>query len=404
MSWKEICVGDLGQVITGNTPPKKNPEFYGDDYKFIKPTDIEIGIRHTLKTEECYSALAYEKYKKSLIPPLSTCVVTIGSIGKKITMADDECFVNQAINAVIPDQEKYDPYFVFYALTNLLPEVKKADTGASSGRENVSKSNFMGLRLEVPESLETQRKIGSILKNIDDLIENNLKRIRLLEEAAQNLYREWFVHMRFPGHESATFGDDGMPEGWEMKSIGEVGSVVTGKTPPTKNSGFYGGEMTFVKTPDMHNSVYVVSSEQTLSQTGVDIQSNKTIPPFSIMVSCIGTAGVVALTSDYCQTNQQINSLIIPSLHYTLYAYQYCKSLKPILEGLGSNGATMVNVNKGKFEGIPILNPNETIIDAFGELVKPMFFKILNIQRQNIKLKEARDILLPRLMNQTISV
>ncbi|MFD0778968.1 hypothetical protein ACFQZF_11190 [Flavobacterium myungsuense] len=84
MSWIQISIGDIGKVITGNTPPKSNPEFYGNDYKFIKPTDMEIGQRYTPITEDYYSELAYKKYINSLIPPLSTCVVTIGSIGKKL--------------------------------------------------------------------------------------------------------------------------------------------------------------------------------------------------------------------------------------------------------------------------------------------------------------------------------
>ena len=83
MTWVTVKIGDLGKVVTGNTPPKKNPEFYGDAYKFIKPTDMNIDERFTPETEEYYSLKAYQKYKKSLIPPQSTCVVTIGSIGKK---------------------------------------------------------------------------------------------------------------------------------------------------------------------------------------------------------------------------------------------------------------------------------------------------------------------------------
>ena len=166
MSWKEISIGELGKVVTGNTPPRKNPEFYGNAYKFIKPTDMDIGNRYTAVTEDFYSEIAYEKYIKSLIPPLSTCVVTIGSIGQKMTLTDNYSFINQAVNAVIPDIDKFDPFFTFYALKNILHKVKSADTGASSGRENVSKSNFMSLKLEVPINIETQKKIGYVLSHL----------------------------------------------------------------------------------------------------------------------------------------------------------------------------------------------------------------------------------------------
>jgi type I restriction enzyme S subunit len=405
MIWKEISIGEIGQVITGNTPPRKNPEFYGNAYKFIKPTDMDIGNRYTPLTEDFYSEIAYEKYIKSLIPPLSTCVVTIGSIGQKMTLTDSYSFINQAVNAVIPNTEKFDQFFIFYALKNILHKVKSADTGASSGRENVSKSNFMSLKLDVPTNIETQKKIGSVLSSFDDLIENNIKRIKLLEETAQNIYKEWFVNFRFPNYEHTEFDtESGLPVGWEKKTIDAFTEVITGKTPSTANSNFYGGNIPFVKTPDMHDAPYVLSTSIYLSNEGAESQNNKFLPKNSVMVSCIGTAGVVALASTNCQTNQQINSVRFDEEFKAFYFYGFARGLRTLLEGLGSNGATMVNVNKSKFEKIEIIVPdNETLKKHYG-FVKVIFDQILILQEQNEKLKEARDILLPRLMNRTIEV
>lgn len=188
MKWETIQIGDLGKVITGNTPPRKNPEYYGDYKLFIKPTDIEIDTRYTPEPKECYSELAYEKYRKSLIPKGATCVVTIGSIGKKITQAHTDCFINQAMNAVIPNEE-YNENFVFYLLKNNLHQLKTFDSGTSSGRENVSKSSFSGIQVRVIIHLPTQQYIASLLSAYDELIENNLKRIKLIEEKVLVSYR-----------------------------------------------------------------------------------------------------------------------------------------------------------------------------------------------------------------------
>ncbi len=405
MTWNKISIGDLGKVITGNTPPKKVKEFYGSAFKFIKPTDMNIGERFTFQTEEFYSHLASEKYKKSLIPPYSTCVVTIGSIGKKITLTDENCFVNQAVNAVIPKKDEFDPLFVFYALKNLLQTIKKADTGASSGRENVSRSNFMSIPLWVPKQIAHQKKIGSILSAYDDLIENNLKRIQLLEEATQHFYKEWFVNFRFPGSESKSINKEtGLPEGWEKSKINEFGLVITGKTPPTKKAQYYGGDIPFIKTPDMHNSAYVINTGSSLSEEGSNTQAEKLLPPNSVLVSCIGTAGVVALNAFPSQTNQQINAVVFDSSYKSFYFYCFAIGLKKLLEGLGSNGATMVNVNKGKFENIDLNIPPEKLLRNFHSLVKSNFEQILVLLQQNKKLQEARDLLLPRLMNKTINI
>lgn len=188
MKLETVEIGQLGEVITGNTPPRKYPELYGDYIPFIKPTDMEIDKRYTTKTEEYYSELGFEKYKKSLIPKGSTCVVTIGSIGKKITQAYCDCFINQAVNAVVPSKD-FDNDYVFYLLKNNLNRVKSLDSGTSSGRENVSKSSFSSIEVKATKHLQTQRKISSILSAYDDLMENNLKRIKLLEEMIKTQYK-----------------------------------------------------------------------------------------------------------------------------------------------------------------------------------------------------------------------
>ena len=195
--WLSIKIKELGRVVTGNTPSRAKPEYYGSHTLFVKPTDIEIDKKYTFITEEDYSKLGYEKYKNSLIPEGSTCVVTIGSIGKKIIKSHCNLFINQAMNAVIPNA-KYDNDFVYYLLKFNLPILKTLDSGTASGRENVSKSSFSNIRVNVP-ILPTQQKIAKILSNYDELIENNLKRIKLLEESAKLTYEEWLLNKKING-------------------------------------------------------------------------------------------------------------------------------------------------------------------------------------------------------------
>ena len=147
---KKIKVGQLGKIVTGNTPPRNQPDLYGKAIIFIKPTDISETSKYTCFPEECYSEKGANKYSASLIPKGSTCVVTIGSIGKKMTMAHTECFINQAMNAIIPNED-YDNEYVYYLLKNNLSKLKSIDSGTSSGRENVSKSAFSNMELHVIE-------------------------------------------------------------------------------------------------------------------------------------------------------------------------------------------------------------------------------------------------------------
>lgn len=225
---KIVTIGELGIIITGNTPPRSNPKLYGNYTPFIKATDISETEKYTYHPEEYYSEEGYNKYIKSLIPKGSTCVVTIGSIGKKMTMAHCDLFINQAMNAIIPN-ENFDNEYVYYAVKNILPNIKMLDSGTASGRENVSKSAFSKMQILIEDNIITQRRIAEILFRYDSLIENYQKQIKLLEESTQRLYKEWFVDLRFPGHENTKIVD-GIPEGWEKMCLGDLVCFKRGKT------------------------------------------------------------------------------------------------------------------------------------------------------------------------------
>lgn len=399
---KAIKIKDLGEVITGNTPPRSNPELYGRHTPFIKATDIEESSKFTYFPEEFYSEIGFQKYKKSLIRKGASCVVTIGSVGKKMTMAHCDCFINQAMNAVVPNNN-YDDEYVYYLLKNNIHKLKMLNSGTASGRENISKSAFSNMEIEAILDKDKQIIIGKILSAYDKLIENNQKQIKLLEEAAQRLYKEWFVDLRFPGCENTPI-IDGVPEGWGKYRISEIGKVVTGKTPSTEKEEYYGKEIPFVKIPDMYNGIYSIVTETSLTKEGADTQKSKYIPANSIMVSCIATVGLVNISVNVCQTNQQINTIILNQQEDLYYLYFTMKRLKTLLEGVGSNGATMTNVNKTKFENLEILYPIKELRKKYFCFCYPIFKKIYDLSMNNIFLSQARDCLLPKLMSGELEV
>lgn len=154
-----------------------------------------------------------------------------------------------------------------------------------------------------------QQRIASILFEYDKLIEANNNRIKILEQMAENLYKEWFVRFRFPSHETAEF-ENGIPKGWNIKRLSSFGKIETGKTPSTEKVENYGDDFLFVKTPEMHGKTFVIDTEEKLSFLGHNTQPKKLLPPNSIMVSCIGSGGIVALNAVRAHTNQQINSIV----------------------------------------------------------------------------------------------
>lgn len=393
-------ISELGHVVTGKTPPTSRQEFFGGEYLFITPSDLDYNHYYCRETERTVTEEARLALPNQFIPADAVMFTCIGATIGKCGIAPSECITNQQINSVVAN-EHTNPKFLYYLLCHNIEHVKQM--GGGSATPIVCKSKFEDTELLSPD-LRAQRIIANILSSYDDLIENNSRRIKLLEESARLLYQEWFVRLRFPGYEHTRIVD-GVPDGWEKKKLKSLGKITTGKTPPTKRKEYFGGNIPFIKTPDMHGNVYVVTSEDTLSDEGAETQEKKFLNKNAIIVACIGAkAGVVSLTSNKSQTNQQINAISVHEDTKTFYLYFFLKDFKEQLLAIGSSGSTMPNVSKGKFENIDVLVPPKRLLSVYHEIASTFFEQILNLQLSNQKLKAARDLLLPRLMNGEIAV
>ena len=188
-------------------------------------------------------------------------------------------------------------------------------------------------------------------------------------------------------------------------TIDNLGSeIICGKTPSTKKKEYYGSDMPFITIPDMHGCVYNVVTEKYLSIAGIASQSKKTLPPNSVCVSCIGTAGLVTLVSEKSQSNQQINAITPKEGISPYYVYLLMKTLAKTINKLGQSGSTIVNLNKKQFSKIQVIIPSRSILYNFDILCNPLFEMILSNQRENIRLVNLRDILLTKLMKGELDV
>lgn len=402
MSYSKAQIANLCTLVTsGGTPLTSVPAYYDPkEIPWLKTGEVNYC---RIYDTECYiSKEGLARSSAKMIPANSVVVAMYGqgdTAGRvainKIPLSTNQACCNLVINHVIADYE-----YVYYALCTLYDRLVALKNGGA--QPNLNTKKIKAIEIPFPD-LETQRTIASVLGAYDNLIENNQKQIKLLEEAAQRLYKEWFVDLRFPGYEDTPIVD-GVPEGWSLSPISDFGEVVTGKTPSTEKKEYYGGNIPFVKIPDMHGCVYPVITESSLTEAGAKTQINKFIPRNSIMVSCIATVGLVNIAVGRCQTNQQINSIILSDERDLYYVFSAMKRLKELLEGVGSNGATMTNVNKTKFASLPVLYPSEELRDSYYSFCKPIFEKIYNLSLSVVGLKKARDRLLPKLMNGEIEV
>lgn len=401
---KIVTMGELGIIITGNTPPRSNPKLYGNYIPFIKATDISETEKYTYHPEEYYSEEGYNKYIRSLIPKGSICVVTIGSIGKKMTMAHCDLFINQAMNAIIPN-ENFDNEYVYYAVKNILPNIRMLDSGTASGRENVSKSAFSKMQILIEDNIITQRRIAEILSRYDSLIENYQKQIKLLEESAQRLYKEWFVDLRFPGYENTKIVD-GVPEGWEKKQINDICSLIaSGGTPSRNNKSFWdNGNIKWVKTKEL-NDTWIIDTEEYITETGLNNSSAKIFPTNTILMAIyasptLGRLGI--LVHEACCNQAALG--FIPNefvswqwLFYKLYELR--DKFNSIARGAGQQNISAIVVKETE-----IVVPEKNIIDKYTSLVTEIFNRQRTIICEIKLLTEARDRLLPKLMSGEIEV
>lgn len=387
---RKIRIGELGVIITGNTPPRKKPEYYGTSIPFIKATDIDEASKYTHTPEEFYSEIGYQKYRKSFIPKGSTCVVTIGSVGKKMTMACRECFINQAMNAIVPS-ESYDPEYVYYVVKYNLHKLKSLDSGTASGRENISKSAFSNLEIDVIDNLETQRKIGLALSAYDLLIENNQKQIKLLEEAAQRLYKEWFVDLRFPGHENTKI-TDGVPEGWRRERLVDLVDVQYGYA-------FDGSQFNATRNGMPIIRIRNIPSGNTCDYTTEKVDVQYVVHNGDILVGMDGEfhinswsgpdAYLVQRTCSFRPNKSSMKGYLLQAI------YEPIKFFESTVVG-----ATVAHLGKKHIDTISVLTCPDNLYVPFQKYYEQRQL-LLN---QNWLLTEARDRLLPKLMSGEIEV
>lgn len=384
MEMKTVHIGDLGDVKTGGTPSKKNPDNYGDFALWIKPTDINPDEKYTRVVEEMFSKKAAKDCRSRVIPARSICVPCIGTVGTKLTMTPCDCFVNQSINAIIPNEE-YDNDYVYYLLLNFLPNLKSINKGTASGREYIAKSAFENIEIKVHSDIDVQRAIGRILSAYDDMIDNCKRQIALLEEAAQRIYREWFVDLRFPGYESTPIVENGLPEGWNYGTINELGTFKRGKNLLTKDA--RGGLVPVIagglKPSCYHDKFNTNAPVITVSGSGANAG-----------YASIFTIPVWASDCSYLDSNASTS---------IYYIYCFLKN-NPLILLSKQKGSAQPHVYARDINDTKILIPHNKHLSDFCDVSQFYFNEIGYLRQLENYALMARDLLLPRLISGQIEI
>ena len=308
------------------------------------------------------------------------------------------------------NQDKADPRFFFYYFTSPKGRGSILAIASQTAVSGIKGSSLQEIEIDVPDLVE-QKRIASVLATFDDLIENNTKRIKILEDMARLIYREWFVHFRFPDHEKVKIVDSGtelgeVPEGWEVKEIGDAVETLGGGTPSTTKEEFWqDGAINWYSPVDLTRtgSMFMRTSKKKITELGLDKSAARLFPAFSVMLTSRATVGEVAINTTLACTNQGFITCI-PNEKVSMYQiYFWLEQMMPTIMNLAT-GATFKEITKGNFRKLPILLLPKNINDQLVKVMQPTFEMIRVLEEMNDLLKQTRDSLLPKLISGQLAV
>jgi type I restriction enzyme S subunit len=397
--WREVAIGDLCvRTTSGGTPSRRRPEYFctpPDGVPWVKSQ--ELTDRRISRAHEHITESGLRRSSAKLLPPDTVLVAMYGATVGQLGYLAIPASVNQAICALIVDPDQTDPRFLYYALMHARGELIAHAHGAA--QQNLSQDRIRAFTLRVPSSVEEQRAIGSVLGTVDDLIENDRRRIELLEEMAREIYREWFVRFQFPGHEDAPLVEartGRIPADWEVRRLADVADITMGQSPPSRyyneegvglpfhqgvtNFGWHFPEDRKFCTTDGRRAVagdVLVSVRAPVGRTNV--------APHDLMVG----RGVAAIRS---RTGCQ--SLLFRILRHSTFAEE---------DAIGG-GTIFKAIGKTELQNVPVLVPPEDVAMEAERVFATNLEMVRVLTLQAARLGELRGLLLPKLISGQIDV
>jgi len=391
--WQEIKLGEVSEI----TSSKRifYSDYVNEGIPFWRSKEvIEKFNRKKISTDLFITPEKYSEIKNRFgVPqPNDILLTSVGTLGIPYLVEDNEHFYFKDGNLTWIrniDEQRLSPQYLYKWLASQQGRDSLREITIGSTQEALTIVGLKSLNLLLPP-LPEQKTIAAVLGSLDDKIDLLHRQNKTLEAVAASLFRQWFV-------EEAQVD-------WEERPLSSWGAIICGKTPSKSEARYFGGDVPFIKIPDMHGQAFICKTEDSLTLEGRNSQPGKTIQAGAICVSCIATVGLISLTTIASQTNQQINSIVPVKDEYRYFLFLYMKSSFDLLHAMASGGTATLNLNTGNFSNIAIPFPGETLLEDFHAIATPLFQKVLKNQLQICTLEKLRDTLLPKLMSGEVRV
>lgn len=374
---QELCLN----ITDGKHGDCENEENSG--YYFISCKDIFDGQINYKNARQITKADFEETHKRTMLEVDDILLTNSGTIGRMAFVTDREATTKttfqKSVAIIKPDKQKVLPRYLYYQLQNCVPQFINSSNG--SAQKNLLLSTMRTFQIEIEENREKQEKIANTLSAYDDLIENNQRQIKLLEEAAQRLYKEWFVDLRFPGHENTKIVD-GVPEGWSRTNINEILTFHRGYD-LTKN------EMKAGRYPVVGSTTVIgYHNEFKIKGPGIVTGRSGSLGKYQFIWDNFWPHNTSLYISDYKD-------------HNIFFVYSL---LQTVDFASLNNGGAIPTLNRNVLSNIEVIEPTDELQEMFAKIAEPQYQKIKNLEKQNDKLKTARDLLLPKFMSGEVEV
>lgn len=381
-----------------------------EEYEFVEMADLVPGDRYVFSKNKKIFNGSFSKFsnKDTLMAKITPCLEN-GKISQYI--GTNKAFGSTEFNIFREKENVSDANYLYYLISSTI--VKDPAIKSMSGATGRQRANLDEIKqIEVLDiSLKNQQKIAKVLSNYDDLIKNNNKRIKILEEMAQKIYKEWFLDFKFPGYEATIFKQTDLvkiPSDWKIVLANQIAEIYIGKTPSRKDFECFTTckkDKKWVSIKDIgHSNEYIFDTSEYLTENAIKKYNVPLIPKDTIILSFKLTVGKVTITTEEITSNEAIAQFQIKDkeLIPTNYLFLYLKNFE--YNNLGNTSSIGNAINSTIVKNMPIIVPNKGVVQKFDKIIINIFNQIKNLSQQNINLKQARDILLPRLISGEIDV
>ena len=400
MPFDKVKIGDILTIKHGWA---FKGEFFANDGDLIVVTPGNFhdkgGFKQIKGKEKFYTDTFPQDYllsKNDLI--IAMTEQADGLLGSPALVPHDNIYLhNQRIGLIkIIDDKKVNKFFIYYLF--FTEELRKIIGNKSTGTKvrHTAPKSIYNIDINLPP-LKIQNKIATLLSNYDNLIQNNTKRIKLLEEMAGEIYKEWFVRLRFPEYEKSKI-IDGIPKKWKKQKLGDIYNTSSGGTPSRKKDEYYNGNIPWIKTGELKN-IFVLDTKESITEDGLNNSSAKLFKKDTVIIAMYCAMPYISILMESSSTNQACCALL-PKKSFLKYSFSYF-FIKHAQLGLiqHAHGAAQQNLSQEIVSEYKVIFPTEDVVVKYINLVQSNFDEIKVLMKKNRILKQTKDLLLPRLMS-----